>query len=68
MSKRFIQFLEINKIINPHQAGLSPGERTTDHIYVLKTLLDQAKHNKSHLNICFVDLKLAFNTVWRDGL
>ncbi len=68
MSERFLQFLEINKIITPHPAGFSPGKRTADHVYVLKTLLDHAKHNKSHLYLCFVDLKSAFDTVWRDEL
>ncbi len=68
MIERFLQFLEINKIITPNQAEFSPDKRTVDHIYVLKTLLDEAKHNKSHLYLCFVDLKSAFDTVWRDGL
>ncbi len=68
MRERFLQFLEINKIITPHHAGFSIGKRTADHIYVLKTLLDQAKHNKSHLYFCFVDLKSAFDTVWRNVL
>ncbi len=68
MNERFMKFLEVNNIIKVNQTGFCPGKRTTDHLFVLKTLLDQAKFNKQHLYLCFVDLKYAFDTVWRDGL
>ena len=46
--------------------------RTTDHILTLKTLIDKyigtKKSKATDLYSCFVDLKSAFDTVWREGL
>ncbi len=47
MTDRFMNFLEINKIIIINQIGFSPGKRTSDHVFVLKTLFDLAKQNKN---------------------
>ncbi len=68
LNNRFMEFLIKNKIIHENQIGFTPGKRTTDHIFVLKTLLDQTKYSKKHLYMCFVDLKAAFDTVWHNGL
>ena len=68
MKNRFIKFLELNKLINNCQIGFTSGKRTTDHIFVLKTIMDMAKSKKKPLYLCFVDLKSAFDTVWRNGL
>lgn len=50
------------------QAGFRKGFATTDHIYVLHTLLDLLQFSKKKLFCGFIDLKRAFDTVWRDGL
>ena len=55
-------------MINNCQIGFTSGKRTTDHIFVLKTIMDMAKSKKKPLYLCFVDLKSAFDTVWRNGL
>ena len=68
INKRFLRFLGENDIIKVNQIGFTPGKRTSDHTFVLKTLTDQAKNLKHPLYLCFVDLKSAFDTVWRDGL
>jgi hypothetical protein len=68
INNRFTTFLVENKIIIENQIGFSPGKRTADHTLVLKTLFDQAKCKRSPLYMCFIDLKSAFDTVWRDGL
>ena len=44
------------------QAGFS---RTTDNIFVLKSLIDKQKQTHVHLYCCFVDFKKAFDTVPR---
>lgn len=45
-----------------------PKHRTSDHILVLKTICDLFKSKKKSIYLCFVDLRKAFDTVWRDGL
>ena len=42
--------------------------RTSDHIFVLKCILEEAKSMRKPIYACFVDLKKAFDTVWREGL
>jgi len=68
LKNRLAKFLESNKLLSNCQIGFSSGKRTTDHIFVLKTLLDISKSKKKPLFMCFIDLKSAFDTVWRDGL
>ena len=68
MKNRLASFLESNNLLSKFQIGFCSGKRTTDHIFVLKTLLDVAKSRKKPLYMCFIDLKSAFDTVWRDGL
>ena len=68
MKNRLVEFLECNNLISNCQIGFTSGKRTTDHIFVLKTLMDMAKSKKKPLYMCFVDLKSAFDTVWRNGL
>lgn len=68
INSRFNEFLLKNKILKNEQIGFIPGNRTSDHIFVLKTLFDFAKMKKTSLYLCFVDFKSAFDTVWREGL
>ena len=68
LSQRLCVFLEVNKVISINQIGFTPNKRTSDHILVLKTLVDLTKQSRSPLYICFIDLKSAFDTVWREGL
>ena len=68
LNNRLIRFLDIGKIIKKNQSGFTKNKRTSDHIFVLKSLMDQAKHKGKPLYFCFVDLKSAFDTVWHPGL
>lgn len=51
------------------QFGFRANHRTSDSLFILKTLISKYihKHNQK-LYACFVDLKGAFDSVWRDGL
>ena len=56
-------------MISDNQAGFRKGYRTTDQIYILKTLLNKYLHKKNKpLFACFVDFSKAFDMVWRDAL
>jgi hypothetical protein len=47
-----------NNIINKEQIGFMKERRTTDHMFVLKTLLDKyVERNSKPLYACFVDFK-----------
>ena len=55
-------------IIDYNQVGFRKGFRTSDHVFTLKTLIDNTLNNKKKLYTCFVDFKKAYDSVWRDGL
>ena len=41
LQKRLTDYLEINKLITFNQGGFRSGYRTTDHIFILKTLINK---------------------------
>lgn len=67
---RLNMFTNDNNIIPSNQIGFRKGSRTSDHILVLKTLIDKyiQRAGKSYLYICFIDFSAAFDTVWRNAL
>ena len=50
------------------QAGFRKDFRTTDQLFIIRTILQQAKHSKRKLYCCFVDFKKAFDLVPRELL
>ena len=48
--------------------GFRPGMRTSNNIFVLKTLIDKQFKKGGKLYCCFVDFSKAFDTIWRKGL
>ena len=50
------------------QIGFRKGKRTSDHIFVLKCITEQAKRSKQPIYGCFIDFKKAVDTVWIKGL
>ena len=59
----------MHNIICPEQIAFSKDSRTSDHMFVLKTLIDKYTQQRSkHLYTCFVDFRKAFDTVWHIGL
>ena len=70
LHNRLYKFADTNDLIPPNQIGYKKGLRTTDHILVLKNIIDKyiTKTPRKYLYACFVDFKSAFDTVWRDGL
>ena len=69
IGKRLENFVTQHSLIPCCQIGFTARRRTTDHILVLKTLVDKyLNKNKKPLFSCFVDFKCAFDSVWRNGL
>ncbi len=68
LNKRLYKFTVENDTIGEEQAGFKKGYSTTDHAFVLKTLIDLYLNKKKRLYCCFVDYKKAFDTVPRTEL
>ena len=63
--QRLEDYMIKNKIISPSQIGFQKGHRTSDHIYLLKTLVMKALRRKKKLFVAFIDFKKAYDTVDR---
>ena len=66
--KRLLSFININNLISKNQIGFKEKSRTSDHIFTLKTITDHYKQKGKKVFSAFIDLKKAFDTVWRLGL
>ena len=60
--------MDIKNLISKNQIGFKEKSRTADHIFTLKTITDQYRQKKKKVFAAFIDLKKAFDTVWRLGL
>ena len=68
LNNRLQSFCDRHGIIHYNQIGFRKDFRPADHVFTLKTVVDQAFQSKTSLYTCFVDFKKAYDTVWRDGL
>ena len=51
------------------QFGFRKYHRTTDSLFILKTIINKyVNQNKQKIFGCFIDLKKAFDSIWRLGL
>ena len=65
---RLNKYVVDNNKITENQVGFRKSFRPADHVYTLKSIIDKSFRNKTYLFICFVDLRKAFDTVWREAL
>ena len=69
LKNRLEQFVQENTLIDDTQIGFKRNCRTSDHMFVLRTLIDKyVKKLKTPLYVCFVDFKKAYDSVWRQAL
>ena len=64
LQNRLTLFLEEHDLLSPNQGGFSAGYRTSDHIFILNTLINKHVYNKN-LFVCFVYFEKAFSSVAR---
>lgn len=57
-----------NNLISKNQFGFKENIHTADHIFTLKTIIDQYKQKNKKVFTAFIDLKKAFDTIWRLAL
>ena len=68
INQRLVDFLEKKKILHPSQIGFLNDNRTADHIFTLRTLIEKySYHHNQKIYACFVDFKKAFDSVWHEG-
>ena len=68
LNSRLTNFLDSDEIILENQAGFRKGYATTDHIFVLSSLIEIIKSRKQKLFCAFNDFSQAFDSIWRVGL
>jgi hypothetical protein len=68
LDARLSDFAEGRGLRANGQAGFRKDHRTTDQLFILRTVVEQSKAKKKPLYCCFVDFKKAFDTVPREML
>jgi len=68
LEKRLSEWAEQHGLHAKGQAKFHKDYRTTDQLFILRTLIEQSKAKKKPLYYCFVDLKKAFDIVPREAL
>jgi hypothetical protein len=69
LNYRLDAFLRNNELIHQSQIGFTKKARTTDHLFVLKCILDEyCSERNGREYACFVDFQKAFDTVIHTGL
>ena len=68
INKRLQPFAEKYEKISECQAGFRKSFSTTDHVFALHILINLLQCSKKKLFCSFIDLKGAFDSVWRKGL
>ena len=68
LNERLKLYLLTENIIKDNQGAFMPGTSTTNHVFNLNCLLENAKNTKSNLFCAFLDLSAAYDNIWREGL
>ena len=66
LNRRLVDWSEKNNIILEEQGGFRPGRGCADQLFVLMSLLKGRRGKKTYC--CFIDLRKAYDRVWRTGL
>ena len=68
LNNRLTEFLDKNDSLSENQAGFRKGYGTTDHIFVLNSLIEIMQKSEKKLFCAFIDFSQAFDSIWRGGL
>ena len=70
INERLNKFADKVSLINENQAGFRKKYSTTDHIFLLKNVIDLhlKQKNGKKLFCAFIDYRKAFDFVWRSAL
>ena len=68
LNARLDKYLSENNLINNCQIGFSKASRTSDHMFVVKCIIDHYFAKGSKIYSCFVDFKKAFDSVLQTAI
>ena len=63
LNRRLCNFLDDRNILCDEQSGFRKKHRTSDHMFILKNVINKYKRGRKSLYIAFVDFKQAFDTI-----
>ena len=63
LNNRLDDFILKHKIIDSKQIGFKRGARTSDHMFILRSLIEKYTKDDGKLFVCFIDFKKAFDLV-----
>ena len=68
LNTRIQNYIEENHLLNDCQSGFRKDHSATNNFFILHNLIDIVCKGKKNLFCAFIDLKQAFDKVWRNGL
>ena len=68
LNKRLSKWCEKKQILVDEQAGFRTNRSTIDQIYALKEVIQGRRKKRRDTYCCFLDIKKAYDTVFREGL
>ena len=69
LTSRLDMFLEDNQLIDNVQIGFTKNARTSDHMFIMKSLIDKSINiNGGKLYSCYVDFRKTFDSAIHPGL
>jgi hypothetical protein len=68
LNDRLTKYISDHKLVPPQQIGFKKQARTSDHMFIIRTLLDKYVNQNQPVYTCFVDFRKAFDNVWRQAL
>ena len=68
LNQRLTDYLNSNGILSNLQSGFRKESRTSDNIFVIRTIVNKYFSMSKKLYCCFIDFQKAFDRIWHKGL
>ena len=68
LNDRLLGFLESKGLLHEGQSGFRVGRGCTDHQHTLNAIIQHRAHTKQPTYAFFLDVRKAYDVVWRNGL
>lgn len=68
MYKRLGRVVEREGMLGEIQNGFRPGRRVVDHVFTLSQVLEMARKRRKKVYMAFLDVRKAYDRVWREAL
>ena len=68
LNRRVTGWCERHKVLVEEQAGFRPGRSTQDHLFTLSEIIRARKKIGKETHCCFLDIRKAYDRVFRVGL